>query len=586
MESSTTSDALSFEFDLRPQLRRLWQRLLLASVAVQAAVLLPLLVGIPMALDGEVVALANLTLLATVGTLVLIRGWHRQPRSVVVVGAGGLVLPSLWHWRGQRRVALADMRNLVRVPIDGQPTLFVAVLRHLAVMLPLDGFASTDDAQRFVDALTFRSRVRLQDSAVDHGITRYAWWLLGLLFGLHVLRELLGGIDIAALLHWGALNRTLVVDGEWYRLFTYALLQPNVLALVLHGVAFAVLVPAMQRAFGSAGVSLVMVVGVLAGGVGALPWIDGSLAVGMDGALYALIGAVVWTRISLPTRLSPSLWRIPVWLWMGWLMVDLLLGLGSSGTTLPLRLLGLASGCACAGLLEVAERRVRGLAVWLGVGAVVVAVAACAVALLDRLTSPSGEALALEMVMSESASLDDVNVGAWLLASAPAVDGAALAAARDRLAARLAPLPDADPMIRDTLATLHYRLGEYPQALALESQLQHEAPSAGFATQLARFAVAAGTAAREGEATVERREDRICVQSLSPGLHDVDVLLYDDVRMFGILQFERVADRACSKAPAQAVGARLEVGRVAASVRPGTGRVSYWRADPDMLALP
>jgi hypothetical protein len=47
-----------------------------------------------------------------------------------------------------------------------------------------------------------------------------------------------------------------------------------------------------------------------------------------------------------------------------------------------------------------------------------------------------------------------------------------------------------------------------------------------------------------------------------------------------------VAERACSKAPALASAARLEIGRVAASVRPGTGRVSYWRADADMLALP
>ncbi len=587
MESSAPSDALSFDYALRPLLNRLVRTLGIASIAIHLAVLLPMLVGTPIALGGEVVLLANLVVIGTVLALVLAHGWHRRPRATVVVGSGGVLLPSLWHRGGQRRVALADIRRIVEVPIDRRPMLFMAVVRHLAVVLPLVGFASRDDAQRFLDALGFRARLRAEVVPSDHGITRYALVLVALLLGLHLVRELLGHVDIASLLHWGALNRTLVFDGEWYRLLTYALLQPDALALVLHGLAFALLVPAMQRALGSAGVSLVLVVGAVGGGIGALSWVDGSLALGMDGALYGLIGAVAWTRISMPARLSPTLWRLPAWLWVGWLMIDLLLAIATTGIALPLRLLGLFSGCACAGLLELAERRARGLSAWLGVVAVSVAVLACGLALVDRLSSPSGDALALQLVRSESASLGDANVGAWLLASAPSADTAELEAARASLTARLAPVPDADPDIRDTLATLHYRLGDHAQAIALEASLQHEAPSAVFATQLARFARVAGAAARDGDAAVERAEDRVCVQSGSAELLDVDVLLYDGDMLFGILQFERVADRACAKPPAPVPAQmRAEAGRIAPSLRTGTGRVSYWRADASVLALP
>ena len=587
MESSASSDALTFDYDLRPVLDRLVRTLGIGSIVVHAAVLLPMLAGTPVALGGEVVLLANLAVLGIVFALVLVRGWHRGRAARVIVSAGGVLLPSLWHAGGHRRVALADIRRIVTVPIDGRPMLYMAVVRHLAVVLPLQGFASRDDAARFLDALAFRSRIRPEPIAADHGTSRYAIALVAVLFLVHVLRELLGHVDIAALLHWGALNRTLVFDGEWYRLFTYSLLQPDVLALTLHGLAFVLLVPALQRALGSAGVSLVLVVGAIGGGIGALSWVDGSLALGMDGALYGLIGAVAWTRFSMPARISPTLWRLPAWLWVGWIMVDLLLAVVGAGIALPLRLLGLFSGAACAGLLELAERRARGLSAWLGVSAVALALVACSMALVDRLTSASGDALALELVRSESASLGDANVGAWLLASAPSADTTELEAARASLAARLAPVPDADPDIRDTLATLHYRLGDHAQALAIEAQLQREAPSAVFATQLARFARAAGAAAREGDALVERSEDRVCVVSPSQQLLDVDVLLYDDVRLVGILQFERLAERACARPPATLPAqVRAELGRVSPSLRAGTGRVSYWRADAGMLALP
>lgn len=587
MESSASSDALTFDYDLRPLLDRLVRTVGIGSIVVHVAVLLPLLAGTPVALGGELVLLANLVVIGTLVALVLVRGWHRGHAARVIVSAGGVLLPSLWHGNGHRRVALADIRRITTVPVDGRPTLYMGVVRHLAVVLPLQGFASRDDAARFLDALAFRSRVRPEPITADHGTSRYALALVAVLFAVHVVRELLGHVDIAALLHWGALNRTLVFDGEWYRLLTYALLQPDVLALVLHGVAFVLLVPAMQRAFGSAGVSLVLVVGAIGGGIGALSWVDGSLALGMDGALYGLIGAVAWTRFSMPARLSPTLWRLPAWLWVGWIMVDLLLAVVGAGIALPLRLLGLFSGAACAGLLELAERRARGLSAWLGVSAVAVAFTACSMALVDRLTSASGDALALELVRSETASLGDANVGAWLLASAPSADTTELEVARAALAARLASVPDADPSIRDTLATLHYRLGDHAQALAIEAQLQREAPSAVFATQLARFARAAGTAAREGDAAIERAEDRLCVQSGAAELLDVDVLLYEGDTLFGILQFERLADRACARPPSVLPAqVRAELGRIAPSPRPGTGRVSYWRADAGMLALP
>ena len=47
MESSASSDALTFDYDLRPVLDRLVRTLGIGSIVVHAAVLLPMLAGQP-----------------------------------------------------------------------------------------------------------------------------------------------------------------------------------------------------------------------------------------------------------------------------------------------------------------------------------------------------------------------------------------------------------------------------------------------------------------------------------------------------------------------------------------------------------
>lgn len=585
------SDALRFDYAIGPTVARVRRLLIGAGVVCGVLFVLPRALGYPPQLGPTVLFSACLGATVVFWLFAVLRGWRRDAQAVVAIADGALHIPALSYWRGRRRIPLADLRRIVIAPVSGVATLFARIERGAPVVLALDGFAGaadgSDDARRFVDALEFRSRVRAVTTAVDFGPTRFCFVLLGVLIGLHILREAFGGADLATLLGWGGLVRTLVLEGDWYRLLLYGVLQPNPVALAMQVVALAVLLPGMQRALGLARTVLVLLTGVFVAGLGALGWVDGDIGYGAEAAVYALLGALAWLRISTPSLIAPTIWRLPTWLWVGFLCTDLLIALFTPGIGWPLRLMGLLAGLAAASVTEWVDARLRGASVWAALATLGLAGVASTMALVDRVMG-SSEATAVRIVESPRASLADSNLGGWVLATSSTVDGLALGRARDALAARLANVPDAPAVARDTLATLHYRLGDHAAAIALEAAVQRQAPDAVFATQLARFARAAGGLAHPAGALVERVGERVCVQSVAGTPLDIDVTIDSAERLVGILQFERVAERACTQVP-EPLGSdvRIAVGRTGESAqRVGTLRVSYWRADQRILALP
>ena len=599
-ETTGPGDTLLFEYDLRRQAMRVRWHFGVAS---------GLFAGLFAAAALDVVAAADYAVLAgcyfaVAGAALWLNWRHRGVQRVSLGSAGAaspsLQCPSLWHMRGHRRVALSDIRRLAIAPMHRRPVLYVEVLRQPVAVLQLDRFATLDEAKRFVDALVFRTRRPLQDLDLDYGPTTFAIATVALLLALHLARGFVAGdgggggssevgttANWLALLQWGALNRALLLDGEWFRLVTLALVQPHTLALGLNAAALWVLLPGLQRNLGSAAVLLLMVVGAVGSGIGALSWLDGQVALGASGLVYGLIGAVAWLRISQPLRVPPTLWSLPVWLWIGWLVVDFAMAVFTPSVGLPLRLLALISGCACAGLLEQFERRAPRLTSWLSVLALTLVLLAIGRWAGLAVTSPNGQSIALQLVGSEHASVADANMGAWLLASSAGTDDVTLQRAREQFSQRLLLSSDMTGENRDTLATLNYRLGDFVAATELEAQVQRETPASVYATQLARFTLAKGGDTDRAEASVARRPDRICVESRTAGSADIDVLVFDDQRLMGLLQFQGVAQRACqSIRPGLPERARLELGRTAPAFRAGTLNVQYWAVDPAVLALP
>ncbi len=595
-ESTDPGDTLLFAYDLRPRALRVRWHFAVASVLF-AVLFIAAALGAPSAIDyallaGGYFAIAGAALWLSV-----------RPRAApgVALGSAGaatpsLTCPSLWHLRGQRRVALADVRRLAIAPIHGHAVLFVEVLRQPVAVLQLDRFATLDEAKRFVDALVFRTRRPLQDLGLDYGVTAFTLAGVTLLIGLHVARQLVSGgaggdvgssANWLALLQWGALNRALLLDGDWFRLITLVLVQPHTLALGLNAAALCALVPGLQRNLGSAAVLLLMVVGAVASGIGALSWLDGQVALGASGLVYGLIGAVVWLRISQPARVPPTIWALPVWLWIAWLVIDLGAALFTPGVGLPLRVLALIGGCAFAGVLEQCERGVPRVVAWCSLLAMACVLAAVLRWGMLAVASPNGALTALQLVESDNAGLADANMGAWLLATAADADDAALQRAREQFSKRLLLSSDMTGENRDTLATLNYRLGDFAAATELEAQLQHETPTSVYASQLARFSRARGGDTDRADAGISRRPDRVCVDSRSAGSADIDVLLFDDQKLIGLLQFHGVTQRACHTVrTGLPERARLELGRVAPAWRSGTFNVQYWTLEPSVLALP
>ncbi len=595
-ESTGPVDALLFAYDLRPQVLRARSHFGVAATLFGALFIASAL-GVPAAIGYALLAGCYF---AIAGAALWLSLRQRGAPGVALGSAGAatpsLTCPSLWHMRGQRRVALADVRRLAIAPIHGQPVLYIEVLRHPVAVLRLDRFATLDEAKRFIDALVFRTRRPLQDLGLDYGLTAFTVAAVALLLALHVVRQLVSGgtggdvgssANWLGLLQWGALNRALLLDGDWFRLITLVLVQPHTLALGLNAAALCALLPGLQRNLGSAAVLLLMVVGAVGSGIGALSWLDGQVALGASGLVYGLIGAVVWLRISQPLRVPPTIWALPVWLWIAWLVIDLGVALFTPSVGLPLRLLALICGCASAGVLEQFERLAPRLITWCSLLALACVLTAMLRWAMLAAASPNGASIALQLVESEHASMADANMGAWLLATAVNADDAALQRAREQFSKRLLLSSDMTGENRDTLATLNYRLRDFAAATELEAQVQRETPANVYASQLARFTRARGGDADGADASIFRRPDRVCVERRSAGSTDIDVLLFDDQKLMGLLQFQGVTQRACQTIqPGLPERARIELGRVAPAWRSGTFNVQYWAMEPSVLALP
>ena len=146
--------------------------------------------------------------------------------------------------------------------------------------------------------------------------------LLALLAALFLVEELRGGsTDTLVLLRMGANFPPLVLDGQWFRLVTAALLHIGFVHLLMNGWALFQLGRLCEITFGSATTLSLFVYTGIAGS--ALTLLSTKVSAGASGAIFGLEGALVAFFLRHRERLTPAGLQLlkQLLVWSGFLLV-------------------------------------------------------------------------------------------------------------------------------------------------------------------------------------------------------------------------------------------------------------------------
>jgi rhomboid protease GluP len=179
--------------------------------------------------------------------------------------------------------------------------------------------------------------------------------VLGLAF---LLQSWAGGWDTqdrSALVRLGALHWVAVLDGDWWRLGSYAFLHVGFAHFLLNSWALWVLMRPLEGVFGGAAALGLWSLGALAGGAASMAWARHGgnvwiVAAGASGGVMALFGARIGLVLRLRKRLAPQALRAEVINLMLTVVLNVVLAFEAATGGLPLdnaaHLGGLLAGAA------------------------------------------------------------------------------------------------------------------------------------------------------------------------------------------------------------------------------------------------
>ena len=134
-------------------------------------------------------------------------------------------------------------------------------------------------------------RVRVRPSGADRPRVTYALLALNLL--LWVTLEISGGsANAQVLIDFGALSAPLVVDGEYWRLFTAMFLHAGVMHILANSLSLFIFGQIVERTHGHARFVLIYLLAGLFGSVASLTINSTGVGVGASGAVFGIVGAL------------------------------------------------------------------------------------------------------------------------------------------------------------------------------------------------------------------------------------------------------------------------------------------------------
>jgi rhomboid protease GluP len=388
--------------------------------------------------------------------------------------------------------------------------------------------------------------------------------------------------DEFGFLQWGALSRVLVMEGEYFRVLSVALIHAHWMHLLSNLLLLAATLAFMEQRLGRVQAGIVLFISAACASAMFLAFSSSIAAVGASGAIYGLLGVGVHRWFADPDTISVRHRSMPGWLLGGLVAMDLIIGAVHESIALSMHLGGFVSGFAMSWILlryKVLERRRLQAAL---TAFILVCVTAAVGSVVVRNMDPNySQSLARTFLTSPRGGVEHVRVGAWWIATLQNADGKSLALAESRLAEVT---DEVGAPALDTLATLSYRQGRFDRAVRLEREVLEQNPEAFYASQLARFERAAGAPGVSHR--LVHREDRVCVAGSDDTRFEIHAiqLQVDEIRSF--IRARGVTNGTCFKRPSAILAGREIITSLVEPIEVQELEVDAWRMDPQVLSLP
>ena len=284
----------------------------------------------------------------------------------------------------------------------------------------------------------------------------------------------------------------LVAAGQLERLVTANFLHGGLLHIGMNGLALWLLGGLMERLLGGARFFVVYAVAAVGGSVTSCLAAPGLVSVGASTALYGLFGALAVVQALHYRSMPPGVRQTRRW-WITIVAINLGLLLVVPNIDLWGHAGGLVAGCATTAVLvwrrpPLAGAARRATTILAGLLAASFAMAG-GVTVGRAVWSPEADVNRVAWLISDRQDVDpaQLNNMAWAFATDPDARDERLAIAL-RLAERACMQAPAEPAFQDTLATVHYRLGDFDRAVAVERAIVESAHADPiYLSQLARF---------------------------------------------------------------------------------------------------
>lgn len=295
--------------------------------------------------------------------------------------------------------------------------------------------------------------------------TSVTYWLLGLIGGIYLYEYMTGSLQGYKLIELGANSAPLIEHGQWWRLITANFLHGGWAHIILNGIALFFLGVAVERLIGSWRFLGIFLISALGGSLGSYLFTQAPLSVGSSTALFGLIAAFgvlhikYWKQMPPPYRQSITWWVVILGLNVGVSFLPFVDAAGHFG--------GLLTGAAATFVATLGMKDfdpgLEAAGWWrtiTGIFILVFAVGAGQGLTHMMKEDTDDQTILLEYQVEQGVEKQEprsLNQAAWI----SAIDENAsrgqleIALRAAKKAVEMKPRPE----FRDTLATVHYRLG-------------------------------------------------------------------------------------------------------------------------------
>lgn len=467
-------------------------------------------------------------------------------------------------------VFLSSLRRTYVLPAaafleEGQAAAFHAELRERILMLPM-GRAQLAEIDRRNEGM---DRALQSRCVASHA-------MLGILLLIFLLQQTGGSFDSPlSLIRFGANSRTLVLDGQWYRLLSASFLHVTPEHIMMNAIAIFSLGFAVERLVGASRFTIIYLFSALTGAAASMLSMQAATSAGASTAVFGLLGSFAYLQFRYRT-LIPAGFQQPMSTWILIFGVNAILPIFVPQIDWMAHVGGLAGGLLATYLLMLKgtqlplPRATTAIRFVAGMFIVTFLAGLTRAAEHYEKNDRRDEVRVAEGIGDPLSRAVALNFIAWMEAIDPGATTsnleAALKAAEEALASTTA--NELLFQIRDTVATLHYRLGDYDRAIAVQADVLEDTQTEFSATQLARFLFAR-----------ERRNK----EPLDLGGEETKYFLArSGGRLVGLVRVR--AEDAASFNATKIYGEEVELALGAISGSSSSSRA--FRSDPEALKLP